>query len=186
MNCNRGSPIIVNLDSNAAVDHLTSAEDGVLFDLKAKGVKYRVAWTKANLRTAFLAMDRNGNNTIDDGSELFGTATRTTPGVCAPNGFLALQALDSNGDLKIDVADPAYYRLLLWIDQNHDGESQANELTTLIQQGVDVLFTVYTENNRRDRYGNWYRYEGTTLLQNRGGVQVARRVFDVFLVMNFQ
>ena len=89
------------------------------------------------------AMDRNGNHTIDDGSELFGTATLTTPGVCAPNGFLALRELDTNGDGKIDVSDPPYSQLSLWIDLNHDGQSQANELTTLTQQRVDVLFTGY-------------------------------------------
>ena len=69
---------------------------------------------------AFLALDRNGNGNIDDGSELFGDST-TQP---APpegeqhNGFIALALLDSpgsggNGDGKITKLDNLFDSLRL-------------------------------------------------------------------------
>jgi len=60
--------------------HLTSYTDGVLFDIDATGIALRVGWTESDSSIGILAADRNGNGTIDDGSELFGTATRKRNG----------------------------------------------------------------------------------------------------------
>ena len=185
MECNRASPILINLGSNSKEDLLTSAEDGVWFDIKARGTPRRVAWTRTASRVGFLALDRNGNGAIDDGSELFGTATPTGTGACARNGFLALAELDGNNDGRIDKDDPIYSSLRLWIDTNHNG-SESEELMTSQDAGITTLFTEYGEDKRLDRHGNWYRYEGTALVRTKGGVEIARRVYDVFLIIAFQ
>ena len=78
---------------------LTSVENGVRFDLNADGVPEQVAWTRRESDDAFLALDRNGNGRIDDGSELFGNHTPAgpeTPEITTPNGFEALKFVETS------------------------------------------------------------------------------------------
>ncbi len=174
------SPILINLQSNAATDHLTSAADGVRFDIAARGVATRVAWPRKGSLVAFLALDRNGNGIIDDGSELFGTATRKRDGTLAANGFEALREFDDNGDGRIDASDAIYPSLRLWVDLDHDGRSPSHEQLTLEQGEIVALYTAYSESPRRDRFGNQYRYRGVALTGTDSEAH-RRRMFDVFL-----
>jgi hypothetical protein len=174
------SPILINVANNGA-DHLTSAIDGVIFDINADGAPERVAWTSADSQVGFLVWDRNQNGVIDNGSELFGTATRLRHGKLAANGFEALREWDSNRDRRIDSSDPVYGSLRLWFDVNHNGYSESDELLSLQSVGILSIETDYRETSRRDRYGNWYRYEGPAVMRL-DEERVLRRVFDVFLV----
>jgi hypothetical protein len=178
------SPILINLESNSASDHLTSAENGVWFDIAARGVAARVAWTRKGSYVAFLVLDRNGNGVVDNGSELFGTATRKRDGTLEANGFEALAEFDDNGDGRVDVGDAAYASLRLWVDLNHNGRSESNEILTLEQAGIEALYTGYSESRRQDPHGNWYRYRGTVLMGtgDDDDHDHRRRMFDVFLV----
>jgi hypothetical protein len=183
--CNLGSPILVNLRRNGS-DQLTSAANGVWFDINARGTLDRVAWTSADSQVGFLVLDRNGNNLIDDGSELFGTATRLRNGQRAPHGFYALFDLDGGhgvSDERIDASDPWYANLRLWIDANHNGVSEQQELSTLPDAGVDTVFTAFRETRRRDQHGNWYRYAGSALLDRPRGDDRLRRIFDVYFLV---
>ena len=72
-------PIIVDTANDGY--HLTSVEDGVRFDLDADGTPELVAWTRPGSDDAFLAIDRNGNGRIDDGTELFGNHTPVYAGI---------------------------------------------------------------------------------------------------------
>jgi hypothetical protein len=175
------TPLLVNTRSDSTDDHLTSVADGVRFDINATGRLQQVAWTRAESPVGFLVLDRNGDGTINNGSELFGTATRLSDGQLAANGFDALKEFDTNGDGRIDAADPVFTRLRLWFDANHNGRSEPDELMSLQQVGVKTIFTKYSESRRVDRYGNWYRYRGSALLSE-GGQDLLRRVFDVILV----
>ena len=90
------SPLIVDTARDGY--RLTSVDNGVRFDLNADGVPEQVAWTRRDSDDAFLALDRNGNGRIDDGSELFGNHTPArpdTPDVTTPNGFEALKFVES-------------------------------------------------------------------------------------------
>ncbi len=153
--CNFGTPIIIDVDGHGF--HLTSFEDGVLFDLKSSGVRRQMSWTAAGSENAFLALDRNGNGVIDGGRELFGNYT-SAPGGPSLNGFLALAAFDSNGDGIIDARDPVYWSLLLWTDRNHDGLSDPSELKRLADSGIASISVRYEVSQRRDRFGNTFRF----------------------------
>ena len=102
-------PILVSPQHDGL--HLTSAEDGVLFDIDGDGVLDRVPWTEAGSDDAWLAMDRNGNGIIDDGSELFGNYTPAFAGQREPfarSGFDALNFLQglANATARIARARP--------------------------------------------------------------------------------
>ena len=177
------SPILIDMSSNTAQYHLTSASDGVMFDLNDDGVKERLSWTAAGSSVGFLAMDRNGNGSIDSGNELFGNFTRKRDGTRARSGFEALADLEdpAHRDGEITPLDSAYSGLLLWLDDNHDGLSSASELTPLANAGIAGIDTSYVTRRRRDKYGNRYRYEGHAMIVENGRLR-PRRLFDVFFV----
>jgi hypothetical protein len=151
------SPIILNL---ARGDYqLTGTDDPVTFDINADGIADRVSWTARGADMAFLVLDRNHNGRIDDGSELFGDSTRLADGTRASNGFEALRQFDSNGDGIVDGRDVRWPELALWIDRNHDGISQPEELMPLQAAGVTALGYAHHWNGRRDRSGNLFRWE---------------------------
>jgi hypothetical protein len=181
--CNTGSPLLINLKSNGQY-HLTSAEEGVWFDLNLVGSPRKTAWTPAGAEVGFVALDRNGNGVIDDGSELFGTSTAKRNGARATNGFDALADFDAGGGApngRIDSSDSVYPQLRLWVDLNHNGQSERDELHALAEVDVTALFTSYTEKRRRDQWGNQYRFDGRALVTTPGGQEREHKMYDVFL-----
>lgn len=123
---------------------------------------------------------------IDSALEMFGNLTSqpAVPGV-APNGFLALGFFDTsaaggNGDSLIDQGDAIWPSLRVWIDANHDGVSQPNELHTLDDLGIHSIDLHYSESKRTDEFGNSFRYKG--FLNPVRPDTVNRHIFDVFLV----
>jgi hypothetical protein len=174
-NENQDDPIIVNL--TAGPWRLTSASDGVSFDIHATGKKVKLGWTARGSNLAFLALDRNGNGVIDDGSELFGNATPLRNSQPAPNGFAALAQYDANGDGVINFKDQIWKSLLLWVDANHDGVCQRNELTPIAKSKITSITLARRWTGRRDRSGNRYRYKGFLHMGKR-----SQSFFDVFLV----
>jgi hypothetical protein len=113
-------PLVLNL-ANTPVAFKGSQS----FDLNADGHAETIAGLDAG--HAYLALDRNGNGTIDDGSELFGPASG--------DGFRELAATDSDGNGWIDEADPVFAELKLWSPASQDG----NSLVGLADAGVGAI-----------------------------------------------
>jgi hypothetical protein len=181
MTCRDPSPILIDLENNAAAYHLTSVADGVSFDLNVNGTPERLGWTQPYSSIALLVLDRNQNGTIDDGSELFGNMTRKSDGTRASNGFEALLDLDGGtgiSDGKIDANDSVFAKLRLWFDRNHNGLSESNELVRLGDAGIVAISTAYRETPRVDRHGNRYWLEGTAVIRRKDR-EHSRKVFDV-------
>ncbi len=137
-------PVVVDLDGDGI--ELTSYQEGVHFDIAGTGQAVRTAFVTGG--DAFLAFDRNGNGVIDDGRELFGDQNG------AANGFEELRSYDSNGDGRIDSADPVYEQLLLFRDDNLDGVSQRSELFSLSSAGIVSMNLDYAQTDLAAAGGN--------------------------------
>ena len=101
------SPIIINLDRGGF--RMTGVDDPVEFDIDGDGESETLSWTDPGSACAFLVLDRNGNGTVDDGTELFGDHTPQPPSA-NPGGFAALGLYDQadsggDGDGWISVSD---------------------------------------------------------------------------------
>ena len=175
-----GSPIVIDVLDRGF--HLTSVANGVRFRTLQGGPLYHMSWTDAPFGNGWLALDRNGNGTIDDFGELFGNLTAQPPSR-QPNGFLALAVFDEpanggNGDGFIDASDAVYSHLRVWVDANHNGFSEATELHTLQELGIFRLALKYHETPFVDQYGNSFRFLGS--LWDEGGKE-KEACYDVFL-----
>jgi len=181
--CPCNSPILLDIDGKGF--KLTNAANGVVFDITGYGNPVQMAWTAPGANNAFLALPgRDG--LVHNGKELFGNFTPQPPSP-APNGYAALAVYDDpnhggNGDGVIDSRDAIFSSLRLWIDANHDGICQPNELYTLPSLGVNSISLKYKETRKTDQYGNLFRYRAAVNPDDPSASSVDRKAYDVFFV----
>jgi len=176
----QGSPIVINL--MAEPYELTDRGHGVVFRLDPAHEPSRMSWTAARTEQAFLWLDRNGNGVVDDGGELLGNFTRLRDGSLAMNGFEALREFDINGDGVIDEHDPIWFDLRLWVDRNHNGIAEPEELSFLSDSQVTSIGLSYRWSGRRDRFGNMFRYEAQVRIARPRGPDISRPLYDIYFL----
>lgn len=93
-------PLVFQLDGN--MDSI--GDQKFLFDLNADGTEEEISFTNAG--SGFLALDKNKDGVINDGSELFGTKSG--------DGFADLAKYDEDGNGWIDEADEVFDDLTIW------------------------------------------------------------------------
>ena len=93
-------PLMINIGTDTA--HVSDQK--FLFDIDSDGKADRISMPTEG--TAFLALDKNEDGSINDGSELFGTASG--------DGFKDLAMYDSDGNGWIDENDEIFDKLKVW------------------------------------------------------------------------
>lgn len=183
--CNFYTPIVIDVNGNGF--SLTSAVNGVDFDLDSDGAAEHISWTSTNTDDAWLVLDRNGNGLIDNGGELFGNVTPQPepPLGEEKNGFLALAEYDKlfnggNSDGFINRRDGVFDQLRLWQDANHNGVSGVSELFTLPQLGLRKIELDYRDSRRTDEHGNRFKYRAR--VRDANDEQLGRWAWDVYLL----
>lgn len=147
-------PLVINLDSDVS----SVSDQKFYFDLDADGHAEQIS--RLNAGSGFLALDKNGDGIINDGSELFGTSSG--------NGFLDLAQYDEDGNGWIDEADEIFDKLLIW----QKDENGKDVLRALGAAGVGAIYlgninTEFSMNAQADNKTNAVvRQTGMFLYEN--------------------
>ena len=114
-------PLVINFDGIQAI----LGDNKINFDLDSDGDKELVSFV--NSGSGFLAIDKNNNGIIDNGTELFGPATG--------NGFSELAAYDEDHNNWIDENDSVYKDLRIWTYTEN-----GSILNTLSEKNVGAIY----------------------------------------------
>lgn len=114
-------PLVVNFGGTAA----QLSDQRFLFDLDLDGVADEMPFLAHG--SGFLALDRNGDGIVNNGSELFGPATG--------NGFAELRGLDSDANGWLDENDPLFEKLRIWMQDAAGNDA----LSTLREKRIGAL-----------------------------------------------
>lgn len=115
-------PLVINLKEG----YTSLSDKKYLFDLDSDGDMEEMSFTDGN--SGFLALDKNSDGIINDGSELFGTQSG--------DGFADLAKYDEDGNGWIDEADSVFKDLRVWT-KDEDGN---DKLVNLLEADVGAIY----------------------------------------------
>lgn len=115
-------PLVINFAGTAA--ELTAGKFS--FDIDVDGRPDEISFVGPN--SGLLALDRNDDGIINDGSELFGALSG--------DGFADLAAYDDDGNGWIDEGDAIFTRLLIW---SRD-DAGSDQLVGLLERNVGAIY----------------------------------------------
>lgn len=114
-------PLVVNFGGSPA----NLAIEKTAFDLDADGVQDSISFVSSG--SGFLALDRNQDGQINDGSELFGTQSG--------NGFADLSQYDEDQNGWIDENDAIFAQLQIW----HKDANGMEQLQGLLELNIGAI-----------------------------------------------
>ena len=115
-------PLVINMDIPTAA----LSDQKFFFDLDCDGEREELS--SLGIGSGFLALDKNGDGIISDGSELFGTKSG--------DGFRNLAQYDEDGNGWIDENDAVFQRLKVWTKD----ENGMDLLLPLTEADVGAIF----------------------------------------------
>ena len=131
-------PLVINMDTNAT----SISDQKFLFDIDADGKEDEISFVGKG--SGFLALDKNEDGKINDGSELFGTKSG--------DGFKDLASYDEDKNGWIDENDSVYSKLKVWTKD----ENGNDKLLNLKEADVGAIYlgNIDTEFSYKDMDGN--------------------------------
>jgi len=132
-------------------------DNTISFDLDCDGAPDDISMLKPG--SGFLALDKDGNGKIDDGSELFGPASG--------DGFSELAKYDEDGNGWIDEDDSVFGKLKIW-STDSQGE---NHLVAIKDKNVGAIYLGFakTEMNVRSSEQSVGKLQKSGLVLLEGG-----------------
>lgn len=132
-------PLVINLDTDAT----ELSDQTFYFDLDSDGEEEEISMLKGS---GYLALDKNGDGVINDGSELFGTGNG--------DGFADLARYDEDGNGWIDENDSIWSKLKIWC-KDEKGNDVLYKLSdkgvgAICLQNVSTDFTLQGDRTARD------------------------------------
>ena len=131
-------PLMINLDTNIG----SVSDQKFYFDLDSDGEKEQISF--AGKGSGFLALDKNGDGVINDGSELFGTKSG--------DGFKDLAAYDEDGNGWIDENDSIFSRLKVWTKDENGNDYLMNlktaDVGAIYLSNADTQFSLKNDENK--------------------------------------
>lgn len=132
-------PLVINLDTDAT----ELSDQTFYFDLDADGEEEEISMLKGS---GYLALDKNEDGIINDGSELFGTGNG--------DGFADLARYDEDGNGWIDENDSIWSKLKIWC-KDEKGNDVLYKLSdkgvgAICLQNVSTDFTLQGDRTARD------------------------------------
>jgi len=144
-----GDPIVLDLDGDGV-----ELGGAARFDLDADGAAETLGWVSGG--DGLLVVDRDGSGVIEDGREVL---SEQFDGFGFGNSVEALRALDTNLDGQVDARDAGFDDLLVWRDQDGDGQTDIGELISLDDLDITSL-SVTPESTDKIRDGQVVFAEG--------------------------
>lgn len=143
-------PLVINLQNSLAdVDKNSKFS----FDINSDGKEDLISLLSSG--NGFLAIDKNNDGTINNGSELFGTQSG--------DGFADLAVYDDNSDGIIDESDKIFKNLKIWLKS-----TSSDQLLSLSEARVGVLLLANTASEFSLRGG-----DGVNAKLQKSGVAVS-------------
>lgn len=148
-------PLVINMDVPTAA--VTNQK--FLFDIDSNGTQEQISTLSKG--SGFLALDKNGDGIINDGSELFGTESG--------DGFKDLAAYDMDGNGWIDENDSIYENLRVWT-KDYEGKDTLLSLKEAdigaiylghVSTGFDLKDAETNDTNARIQSTGIYLHEST-------------------------
>lgn len=153
MKVNTCDPLVINFNGNPA----EVTDQKIFFDIDGDGKKEKVSRLAEG--SGYLALDKNEDGIINDGTELFGPQSG--------NGFADLAAYDEDGNGWIDEADSIWSSLRIWC-QDGDGNGTLYKLS---DKGIgaiclDNAATDFALKDAKNQTNGYIRNTGIFLYEN--------------------